>query len=800
MAKVIQIGSKNIYVEGDVIGNINIENEKAFPKELTIFSSLVPNIVVGRDKLLNSIFKKFESNSCLVLNGIGGIGKTTLAKKIISNNYKAFNHILWITFKEDIVTSFVNNIQLIDSLYLQDLRYNNIDNQKKFELIFHRINQLAGFNILIIDDLKYNSELEEYLHYFNFTNGWKTLITSRDSFEMFKSIQVESLNVKPAKKLFEFYYNGYTSDFLLEKIVKRIECHPLLIEVLSKSANFYRLELSKVESIIMGDFEMPNESKIFLYHPQKKIDDISKYLFKIFDYSDLNRCETTLLICLSLLAPIEIEVSFIKAILDNKYDEKEVQVALISLNEKGWIKYTLDIEIVKIHSAIQLVIFLKSELDFEKVKFIIDFFVYELIFNDSKIGYEYSYAFMLPHIESIIEKIKIENITISNLANNSTSVYKAIGDYSSALKSSHFAIRIAEKNNEELLLATYFSNIGITYSYLKDFEKAEFYGLKSVQIKERLLGKYDIGLAYSYNSLGHTALMTDNYESAINYFKKSIRIGEEKLQANHPLLLTYYNNISHALMESNKLKQAYYYGKKCVEKAELSLSSTNQDLVLYYSNFGHLLVLMDNPTEAFKYMNKAIELIENHSFKNHHWIATVYYNMAEMQFDYEDMKLSKKYYLKAIEVIEKYNASTHDEIYLIYNKLAMCCSHLKEYQESYEYYKQVIRTIEKETSNFNRSFIYNNMAVNFLQQKKFRKAQRYIEKCINFCNENTDFDYQHIPRYYFNYYLILKNIGHKEKAFEMLNESRKLIEYSNEQIKLLYLSEIEIAYKEEKSA
>ena len=74
------------------------------PKELTLLNHISPDDIIGRKDDLEDLRNQLaEKHRIVLLNGMGGIGKTTLAEAYISKNYKNYKHIAWIT----------NNLSLI---------------------------------------------------------------------------------------------------------------------------------------------------------------------------------------------------------------------------------------------------------------------------------------------------------------------------------------------------------------------------------------------------------------------------------------------------------------------------------------------------------------------------------------------------------------------------------------------------------------------------------------------------------------------------------------------------------------
>ena len=124
------------------------------PKEFTL---RIPKIhlseVIGRESELDNLHKLlFDNKHVVVVNGLGGIGKTTLALKYISLYYDDYQHIAWISQSSEsaIESDFVNTEGLKENL--------KIDIQgKDLPMLFNEV--LLGLqsltdkpNLLLIDN------------------------------------------------------------------------------------------------------------------------------------------------------------------------------------------------------------------------------------------------------------------------------------------------------------------------------------------------------------------------------------------------------------------------------------------------------------------------------------------------------------------------------------------------------------------------------------------------------------------------------------------------------------------------
>ncbi|HLG38148.1 MAG TPA: ATP-binding protein, partial [Chitinophagaceae bacterium] len=163
-----------------------------YPRRLTNIPKPMDG-VIGRDKDIQALEKLVASaKKPVLIRGIGGIGKTTLAKHFVQSCQADYDHIAWIEVKtedtgheSDMTTSeaFVYDRVLIKNLRL-DLTKESM--QEKFGFICNSLSQIGGKNLLIIDNAKEDLDRRDIKDILPDIPFWRIVITSRHSFNGFE--------------------------------------------------------------------------------------------------------------------------------------------------------------------------------------------------------------------------------------------------------------------------------------------------------------------------------------------------------------------------------------------------------------------------------------------------------------------------------------------------------------------------------------------------------------------------------------------------------------------------------------
>ncbi len=108
-------GSGSTYIE-------HAAPEQIFPKELTArIPKTAPDKIVGREAELGDLHRRlFDKKQVVLVNGMGGIGKTTLAQVYTAKYWDEYRHVAWVSqVSLDVINDFVNTEELLDNLNIR---------------------------------------------------------------------------------------------------------------------------------------------------------------------------------------------------------------------------------------------------------------------------------------------------------------------------------------------------------------------------------------------------------------------------------------------------------------------------------------------------------------------------------------------------------------------------------------------------------------------------------------------------------------------------------------------------------
>ena len=240
------------------------------------------NVFVGREGELKAIAEAFESDEHVIfLQGIGGIGKTEIAKQYAKRNKHSFDTVVYATF-----TSSIMELVSSQSSFKMDPPYDRKPQDSDEEFFKQKLQYIQDNNnektLFIIDnfDVTYDKDLESFLN-----ANYKVIITTRCkySIDKYKVFKIEPLNsLEELKDVFMEYYD-------VGQVVERNDPHlGDLIELVNRHTYTIELIAQHMEESWQTVDEMIDTLKkqgIASLNQTSAYDNL-RALFKVFNLSD----------------------------------------------------------------------------------------------------------------------------------------------------------------------------------------------------------------------------------------------------------------------------------------------------------------------------------------------------------------------------------------------------------------------------------------------------------------------------------------------------------------------------------
>ena len=634
--------------------------KNTLPKYLTInVPAIQESEIIGRrteiEKLYISLFNKKET---VLIRGLGGIGKTTLASVYATKFSEKYSHIVWIEqFSNNFKENIINSRGLLFSL--------GIDKEDKsleelFQEIMTKLNTIKDVPcLMVIDNAEY--DLCSEFNLLPKQPNWHVIVTSREEIPFFHEKELDLLSESEAMQLFRknYKYQPLSLEFA-KKIVKHLDNHTLAIEVLGKTANHQK----KSPLSILNFLEENMKVGVAVKHSMSKIDKITSYLCSIFqDLAELTSNEKFILKQFAYIPPEfhdyqDLENVFMPySITSSNFDDN-----LLVLEKKGWVIYDKKNNRYKLHRIFIEVINKSLSVIFDDIKDLFNCVCYLL--SD-----EYDNNFIqkfkwIPFGRNLLDKpIVIENTNISNLHNRLGLCLKNYGSFNEAkeiLEQANSALKdtYGEEHSETMINNAHLS---LVYLELGENEKAKDLLEIVTKFNENKYGEKHETTIIDYSNLGAIYHANNDLEKAKYYMEKVINFNEERYGELYHKMASDYSNLALVYRDLGDLNKAKEYAKKSVSCCEHNYDNNHPFTIMSYNTLANIYSDLKNRTEARDLFIKISDFNERNLGLTHPKTAKGYYNLAISLFNLREYNNVINLLEKAIKIAETFIGKNHPE-------------------------------------------------------------------------------------------------------------------------------------------
>ncbi|MFW2502368.1 tetratricopeptide repeat protein [Clostridium diolis] len=663
--------------------------------------------IIGRDSTVKSIMDLLiEKKVDVLINAVGGVGKTEICKKILRDNMNRFTHVAWINYNASFKQCFVEQFKF------NKIDFNNCINvDEAFDAIINYLYSLSTNTLLIIDnfDNDNDDDIDAII-----SLPFHVLISSRMKLNNIENYNVEFLDEKSCKKIFYKYYKATSDDENLEKILNLCGYHTLTIEVLAKTAFVSRWEIKTLyEKLVEIGFNLNDVIKKGVttnWDNNKESIKIFDHIRKVFNLSSITNEEKNVLINIAVLPSLDIDIDLLLK-LNNKLDENAVN----SLVGKGW----LDQEefCVGIHPIIRELV--KNDLshDFDIIEELVISITASLVSfqnkNNTSIKAQY-----IKCGTSLLSNMYEKNSHYSTLANNLGILYQEMGFLKEALKYHKLDISIRENLDKKdmNLLGISYGNLATIYLELGELENALEYEEKAIKILKKYknisltIDDNKILIAQCYNNLANIYQKLSNFKKALNYSFESLKLKKRIPNISNTSIANTYTTIADNYRSLGKYDKEFDYMMlakeevgKLQEKNQFIISNVYNGLSISYRRRKQYAM-------ALKYQLRSILIRRKDLGEDHYYLSVNYNNLAKIYIDAKKYEKALKSIEKSLEIHQNSLTNDHMNLIAIYETLSEVYDKLKDNDKSIYYLEEAIVIAKKYNKDKSRlEYLYSEL-------------------------------------------------------------------------------------------
>lgn len=246
-----------------------VDNKKSYLINLPIWQP--SKLCIERKDELVELNRRLEKDGYVFIKGMGGLGKSELAKMFVKEYGDRFHTIQFYKYVDSLKS-------MTASMPVSGINDEDYDNTDELAKVKNKILHQSDSHTLIIVD-NFNVTYDKYLREFlpSYNNGFKVIFTTRcmpaaDYYED-KVLKLPPLSFEDSQRLFYMHSEierSFETDDMLEKMINEIQFNTLLLILIAKTVKRTKMQISEIVEKLR----------------EQELDSINTEVFYEYDYSD----------------------------------------------------------------------------------------------------------------------------------------------------------------------------------------------------------------------------------------------------------------------------------------------------------------------------------------------------------------------------------------------------------------------------------------------------------------------------------------------------------------------------------
>lgn len=712
----------------------------------------------------------------ILINGFGGVGKSTIAKELFHRIHANYSFAGFVTY----IGNWIDSIN--SHFHSQSFPWgkNEETPEERFRAICNFLQDEPGTKLLVIDNYYFPGSDDTVLKNLAKKTDVTLIMTSRLSkLDKFVVFSADWLNKEDSVKLFLGYFEDgggiirASDQVIVEKLIYRVHRHTLAIELLAKTACECPYDLvgfcETISEIGIGYDDVDVQTE---YAEAT----MKEHLKKLFDWHSLSawgdKAAEMLRILrnLSLMPSISIP-SEVETWISCQHSD------LVKLDRAGWISFDRSAKTFYMHPLVKEILCLDKDQYGNKIgeEFLnclsdrLFIKIGEESYNKVTVKLEIAESFILqqkgktskPYIgacsslalcfgvygEYIKEQqlseyalqlgeqnLNSEDELLAQLYNNLASIYDGQGKNDEANCYYMKALEILASSGGETLncidYARICNNIALFSSHNGNFELAEKLYQEAIDVQEKYLGVEHTETAMSYTNLGGLYSEIGDFENEERCYLKAFDIRKKLFGEMHPEIANSYHNVASLFLKKGNYAKAEEYYHKAVSIRETMLGEMHEDTAASYYNLATLYKLSDRFAEADDFYKKTISIREHALGQMHPETALAHTGISLLYNKQGRLSEAETHALKAIEILGNVRNGKTLALADAYSALASIYEAQGNYPKAEELFQQTLETQINILGDYHPTIAitYENLANVFAMIGKLSEAEELYKK------------------------------------------------------------------------
>jgi tetratricopeptide (TPR) repeat protein len=243
-----------------------------------------------------------------------------------------------------------------------------------------------------------------------------------------------------------------------------------------------------------------------------------------------------------------------------------------------------------------------------------------------------------------------DKIASINEKMNENNIQKAFDIYEEAY---YMRRRIFDSNpSSDLKLAKSYDNMGNMYQKLYEYDKAQIYYMKSLEIREKFYKNLPhADLAVSYSNVANAYSKMTLYRRALDYHKRAYDVKKQLYQNFHPDLVVSLERIAKMYTKLEEPTQALNHYLDCLEMRSIFSEERDLKRAFLFHEIGVAYLELKDYKKSLEFSTKSFEILTDLFKIDQDLLCVVLFDIAYSYFKLEN-------YVESLECFsESYNIS-----------------------------------------------------------------------------------------------------------------------------------------------
>lgn len=737
------------------------------PKEITPIQRIPKEEIVGRTEELELIRNILTlEQKPVLLKGINGIGKTTLATVYATENYESYGHIVWLSNSDSFDEAILKNTPLLTKL--------GVSHQHPGQRVRECLDKLSALksdkpNLFIIDDADIN--LSVYYDRLPTSPSWHLLVNSKERLSPFHLIELGALNEKRAVELFHSHCKELSDD-QVQPLVCALQLHPLLIEVLAKLYGSNHIQYEVVYNALITHSDKSSSSSVV--YELKEEDRIRDLMIGLFNLIAAGENETWLLKQFLVLPEDWVELEMLQHLLHvEKLDWLQALPEMLTrLATSGYLQKDPKRSGYKMHSMIRKALIRKLNITTQDVFPLIERVT--SLLNDTmrpeKFPNQLQFISFGEAILKVFPSCRLREISF--LQKKLARVFHDLGESERARDLLEPALEAdlelyGEKHPE---IAIHRSHLALICKDLGDFEEARDLFESALQSDIENFGENHPRVASHHSNLAHVYQDLGDYEKARNLLEQTLSIELGMYEPTHPFISQAQSNLATIYKHLGEFEKARDYLETSLCSDLLNFGENHPSISVTRANLASIYRSLGDNERARDLMEAALSADLVNLGEKHPSVAVNQSILANIYAGLGDFEKSRHLWEKVLHANTENFGENHPNVALCQSNLAGVYSDLGNFEKARDLLEEALKS---DLINFGEKHPYvalsqSNLANTYYSLGEYEAARDLFEKNLKLHKVLYEPDHPFIAQVQSNLANLYSDLGDFDNARKML--------------------------------